>query len=98
MVDLTDPTFWVPNIIALALVVITYVDMRRRLREDEKASQAMLKLIAAFREEASSKGNLSQQQLALRERELKMKEAMNTVKTIKSLAETARTLGLLDEN
>lgn len=97
MVDFSDPT-WIIAIASVIAVVISYADMRRRLKQDQDASKAMLELIAALKAEVASRGNLSQQDLALKDRELKMKETMNTIRTIKFLADTARSLGLFDED
>ena len=49
--DLANLTFWIPTIIAAALVVIAYIDMRSRLRQGDEASKAMISLIKVMREE-----------------------------------------------
>jgi hypothetical protein len=49
--SLVDFTFWIPQLIALTAVVLTYVDMRRRQKQDREFAEAQAELIDTFREE-----------------------------------------------
>ena len=67
--DLSDPTFWIPTVISIVAVVLFYVDMRWRLKQEQAASISMLGLISAMREELQlfreqlSKGKLTSEEL-----------------------------------
>lgn len=52
MVDLSDPTFWIPTIIPVIAIILTYVDMRRRYAQDRAASKAALDFISKHRDKA----------------------------------------------
>lgn len=52
MADLSDPTFWIPTIISLIAVGLTYVDIRRRIAQDRAASKATLNFMSKQRDKA----------------------------------------------
>jgi hypothetical protein len=52
MVDLSDPTFWIPTAISLVIVALMYWDIRNRLSKDKDAVQTALKLRTKQREKA----------------------------------------------
>lgn len=98
--DLSDPTFWIPTIISLIAVILFYIDMRSRLKQEEDASKSMLDLInimkdelQLFREQMNkgkpSSEELERQKLLQRQEELKWREARDIIKGIKRLADIA---------
>jgi len=52
MVDLSDPTFWIPTIISLIAVSLAYLDMRRRYAQDRIGSEAALAFMKKQRAKA----------------------------------------------
>jgi hypothetical protein len=96
--NLSEITFWIPVIISVFAVILFYVDMRRRLKQEQDASKSMLDLINVMREELTlfreqiGRGKLSneefeRQKLLQRQEELKWRKARDIVKGIKWLAE-----------
>src|SRR5579872_6586383 len=51
MADLTDPTFWIPTIISIIAISVSYLDVRRRQHSDREATEALLALIKTMKEE-----------------------------------------------
>jgi hypothetical protein len=99
---LLDPTFWIPTVISGIMVILFYIDMRRRLKQEQEASKSMLNLINLMREELIlfreqinkgrlSNGELERQKLLQRQQELKWRQTKDILKGIKWLADIAGT-------
>ncbi len=103
MSDISELTFWIPTVISIVAVTLFYLDMQRRVKEGEKASETMLNLIKVMREDQrhSTAGLLSGQQtnqeqsrqlLLQKQRELQWRQSVDTLKGIVYLAKIAKTL------
>ena len=92
-------SFWIPTIVSIIAVILTYVDMRRRLKQEQDALKFMLELINVMREELRlfreqvgksrlTSQELERQKLLQREQEQKWRQAKDVFKAIRWLADT----------
>ena len=99
--EINDLAFWIPTIISIIAVILFYVDMRWRLKQDHDASKSMLNLIQLmshehklFREERSlgrlSNESLAQQKLLQEQQKLQLRQTLATIQGIKWLADIAK--------
>jgi hypothetical protein len=51
MADLSDPAFWIPTAISIIAVVLFYLDMRWRIKREEKASGELAQVVVLLKEE-----------------------------------------------
>jgi ATP-dependent Zn protease len=51
MADLSDPTFWIPTAISIVAVLLFYLDMRGRIKREEKASTEMAQMMKVLKDE-----------------------------------------------
>ncbi len=51
MADLGDPTFWIPTAISIVAVLLFYLDMRWRIKREEKTSVEMAQMIRVLKQE-----------------------------------------------
>jgi hypothetical protein len=89
MSSVSDLSFWVPALISVAAVVLSYVDLRFRQKQEKAASRATTDLILAMRQEiqilqrrieigATNNELIRQQELAHRQEQ----EAWNRLKDV----------------
>jgi hypothetical protein len=108
MVDLSDPTFWIPTVISIIAVIITLIEVRHAMKQ-EKLSKTMLDLVNDMRKElrifrvqanksSLSSEELKKQQLLLREQEQKWKQVNDLAKGFKWFVEMSQTSNEEDED
>jgi hypothetical protein len=84
-----DLPFALSLLVSVAMVVITYVDMRRRLKQEREFSQSMANLINTLREElqlfrkhSMSDEDLKRQELLVKKGEQQWKQITDIAKGI----------------
>jgi len=90
---LLDPTFWLPLAVSIIAVILFYIDMRRRFKQEQDSSKALAELVSSMREElklfrkqlegsALSRTELERQKLLAQREQQQWKKIRDIGKTI----------------